>query len=73
MTIQETTEKTDIIDVLSDPKYSLGTYWEILGLKCAEKIYKKYGLDGISIQLVVEPSTDKKVPEPGYHGPIVTL
>lgn len=47
-------------------------FWEIIAQKIGDELYEKFPVEGISVQLMVYPSEEGHMYEPGYHGPIYT-
>ena len=54
-------------------KYPIAVFWEYLAFKITKYIYRRFGLEAISMQLQIEPSFNIYPIEPGFHSAIVTI
>lgn len=47
-------------------------FWEIVAQKIGDELYATFPIEGVSVQLLVFPSEEGHMFEPGFHGPIYT-
>lgn len=66
--------RNDVLAYMTPSKtLPIGVYWEVIAQDVAKKLFKKYPIEGLSIQFEVIGNDAPNRYEPGNHGPIYTI